>query len=189
MAMRTPKTEDKQTELATQRTRLRDDDQKALDTDVAGQVKEWDDAGHPDDGNPTRRYDVDDIADAKRRVRRAFTLINKGRKDAKPAVTPVSVAPMWWKDGPKDADGFVSIKWGVRESIPADDKASADAEKDAEKADGETTPETPETPNAETPETPETPDANAGDQAPFDPAADQEGEQASETRGFRRGRR
>ena len=170
MAMRTPKTEDKQTELATQRTRLRDDDQKALDTDVSGQVKEWDDAGHPEDGNPTRRYDVDDIADAKRRVRRAFTLINKGRKDAKPPVMPASVAPMWWKDGPKDADGFVSIKWGVRESIPADDKAS----EDAEKADGET---------------PETPDANAGDQAPFNPDADQEGDQASETRGFRRGRR
>jgi hypothetical protein len=174
MAMRPAKSDDTQTDLATQRTRLRDDQQKELDTDVAEQVKEWDAAGTPENGEPSRRYEVDEVADAKRRVRRAFTLASKDR-------TP-KLAPMWWKDGAKDSDGFVAIKWGVRVSVPADDKASADAES-----------ETPATdPDASDPNANPVGDSTSGegDQAPFDQGnGDQEGEPAETGRAFRRGRR
>jgi len=161
MAMRPPKTEDTQTDLATQRTRLRDPEQKELDADVAGQVKEWTEAGRPEDGNPTRRYEVDDLSDGKRRVRRAFTLASKD-------LTP-KLAPMWWKDGAKDAEGFIAIKWGVRESVPADDAASAEAEGETPKTDADATDPNPNPVGDDAP--------REGDQAPFDQGnGDTEGE-------------
>lgn len=165
MAMRPATKADTQTDLATQRTRTRDEGQKALDTDVAALVKEWEAADGPSNGNPNRRYEVDDVAEAKRRVNRAFTLVAKD-------MTP-KLAPMWWKDGTKDAEGYVAIKFGVRVSTPAETKAAADAEKETPKADGET-------PKAE-----DKPpfDEGSGDQGGDQPQTDQSG-----GRGFRRGR-
>jgi hypothetical protein len=173
MAMRPATTDDTQTDLATTRTRLRDDEQKALDADVAKLITEWDEAGQPETGDPNRRYESNDAAESKRRIRRAFTLASKDRAP--------KLAPYWFKDGAKDAEGFLPIKFGVRVSVPSDDAASDAAESGSE------------TPAAD----PDSADPNAnpvgdqeGDQAPFDQGnGDTEGESEPETRAFRRGRR
>jgi hypothetical protein len=180
MAMRPAQTEDAQTELATTRTRLRDPEQRELDADVAKLIAEWDAAGQPETGDPNRRYETNDPAESKRRVRRAFTLANKGRKDADPPVTPVALAPYWWKDGAKDADGFLPIKFGVRESVASDDTESAKDESETPKTDSDAT-----DPNADAVGDSQ---PGEGDQAPFDQGSgDQEGDQPS-PRSFR-GRR
>jgi hypothetical protein len=172
MAMRPAQTEDAQTELATTRTRLRDDEQKALDADVAKLIAEWDAAGQPTTGDPNRRYESNDAAESKRRIRRAFTLASKER-------TP-SLAPYWFKDGAKDAEGFLPIKFGVRVSVPSDDAASATDESETPKTDPDAA-----DPNANPVGTDQ---AGEGDQAPFDQGTgDQEGDQPT-PRSFR-GRR
>jgi cation diffusion facilitator CzcD-associated flavoprotein CzcO len=151
MAMRPAKTDDTQTDLAVVRSRIRDDAQKELDTDVAALITEWKDAGSPATGIPNRRYEVDDVAEAKRRVNRSFTLASK-------ELTP-KLAPMWFKDGAKDSDGFVAIKFSVRESIPSNQSEPA--------TDGETP-----APDAETP----APDAETPAPDAETPAPDGEGE-------------
>jgi hypothetical protein len=175
MAMRPAKSDDSQTKLATQRTRLRDPEQKELDADVAKLVAEWDAAGQPTEGDPNRRYETNDPAESKRRVRRAFTLVSKDR-------TP-KLAPMWWTDGAKDAEGFLPIKFGVRVSVPSDDAESAAAESETPKTDPDAADPNPNPVGDDNP--------GEGDQAPFDQGnGDQEGEPTPETaRGFRRGRR
>jgi hypothetical protein len=169
MAMRPAQTEDAQTELAISRSRLRDPEQKELDADVAKLIAEWDAAGQPTTGDPNRRYETNDPAESKRRVRRAFTLGSKER-------TP-KLAPMWWTDGAKDADGFLPIKFGVRVSVPSDDAASATDESETPKTD----------PDAADPNANPVADQE-GDQVPFDQGTgDQEGDQPT-PRSFR-GRR
>lgn len=160
MAMRPAKTEDTQTDLATQRTRARDEAQKELDGEVTKLVAEWKAAGSPATGIPNRRYEVDDVAEAKRRVNRAFTLASKD-------MTP-KLAPMWYKDGTKDSEGYVAIKFAVRVSTPSDKAAAAAAETATPKADG---------------------DQGNQDTPPFDPNADQEGDQGETEQTEQTGRR
>lgn len=165
MAMRPANSDDKQTDLATQRTRVRDEDQQALDADVAALITEWESAGQPVTGIPNRRYEVDEVAEAKRRVNRAFTLASKDR-------TP-KLAPMWFKDGTKDSDGYVPIKFGVRLSATNTNTTEA-AETEAAETETATGPVAEE----------------AAESIPFEQDdSDQEGDQADESGGrSRRGR-
>lgn len=118
MAIRQSTTEDTQTAKATKRSHVRDDAQQEIDGFVAALVQEWQDAGQPADNGPTRRFDVDDRADGKRRVNRAFSLVSKQRREAKtdgkatPAL-PATLQPDWYKDSEPDAEGWVTIKFGV----------------------------------------------------------------------------
>lgn len=156
---------DEQTDLAPRRTHERDEDQITIDGWTTKLVKEWEDSGQPgEDGyaGPSRRFATDDSPDAKRRVARAFALVNHDRTDSKP-----KLAALWFKNSKPDGDGFITVKYGVRVQ-PAKEAAA-------------------EQPNAEQPNA-EQPDA---EQPPFD-GDQPSGEQPSGDdtgRGFRRGGR
>jgi hypothetical protein len=77
--------EDYAPEPAVQRDRGRSEDQQDVDKRTEALVTQWDEAGQPGmvDGSyagPVVRFDVDDKAEGKRMVGRAFTQINKARK-------------------------------------------------------------------------------------------------------------
>jgi hypothetical protein len=154
VAMKTPVAEDTQTELAARRTHDRDDDQKQIDTWTGELVKEYDEAGRPgeeDYAGPTRRFATDDGPDGKRRVARAFALVNHDRKDGTP-----KLAALWFKNSKPDAQGYVTIKYGARVVTPteaatadakAEDQKDGEGQKDGEKAPFEPTPDQPEQPS------------------------------------------
>jgi hypothetical protein len=156
VAMKTVETEDTQKDLAPRRTHDRDDDQKTIDGWTAELVKEFEAAGQPDEENyagPTRRFATDDGPDGKRRVARAFALVNHNQKDKAGAL---KVAALWFKNGKPGTDGYVTIKYGVRivttaeaatEDAKAENTPEPKTEGDGEKAPFEPTPDQPEQPS------------------------------------------
>ena len=155
MALRESTRDDAQNDLAIQRNRTRDEVQKVIDEKVKGLVSEWDAAGQPDTGNPFLRFDVDDRTDGKRRILRAFSLVSRDHDK--------NLGPMWYKDSEPDDEGWITLKFGVKEV--------------ERKTDDETPAGNGETPAAEPAAEPETPAAE-----PETPADEPSG------RGFRRGR-
>lgn len=107
-------------ELATQRGRERDEFQQNIDGKVADVVTRWDNAGRPNDGAHFANFETDDAAEAKRRVRRGFTLVNGQRKEALPEAERagyIALAPMWYKDSDPDPDGWVVVQFSVRHVV------------------------------------------------------------------------
>jgi hypothetical protein len=121
MALRqiTEETEDTQTELATTRNRVRDEDQREIDLMVTELVNAYDASGQPDNGIPNKRFAYADKTDAKRRVNRAFSLVSKDR-------TP-KLGARWFKDSKPDADGWVTVKFGVRQVAANENGESAES--------------------------------------------------------------
>lgn len=165
-------TEDTQTDLAPRRTHDRDDDQKTIDQWTKNLATAFDTAGKPSEDSyagPTKRFATDDSPDAKRRVARAFALINHDRQDGD------KLAALWFKNSKPDGDGYVTVKYGVR-VMPAKEAEQAHAAETAtESGNGQPSGDQP---NPETP--PFSGDQPSGDQ----PSGDDE-----TGRGFRRGRR
>lgn len=120
MAIRQSTTPDTQTKLATRRSHKRDEAQTEIDGFVRTLVTEWHSADQPTEGGPTRRFDVDDKSDGKRRVNRAFSLVSKERRENKPEgaekvtpILPTNLQPVWYADSEPDPEGWVTIKFGV----------------------------------------------------------------------------
>jgi hypothetical protein len=133
----TPETvEDTQTEIASGRSRERDETQQALDALVAAMVKEWESNGKPtaENGAPRKRFTVPtaDKSAFKSMIRRATTL--------------AKVAPIWYKDV-KSGDN-TTVKFSIG---PVPVKAEANGTASAQT----------ETP-APTPQAPAQPQADAG---------------------------
>lgn len=153
------------TELAPRRTHDRDDDQKTIDTWTAELVKAYDEAGRPGEDSyagPSRAFATDDSPDAKRRVARAFALVNHDRKNS-----DGKVAALWFKNGKPDGEGYVTVKYGAR-IMPAKEAAA-------------------ETPNTEPNTEPNAEPKTDGDTPPFEPNAEPGGDQPT-GRGFGRKR-
>ena len=124
----TPETvEDTQTEIASGRSRERDETQVALDTVVGAMVKEWESNGKPGPADaPRKRYTVltADKSAFKGMIRRATTLHK--------------VSPVWYKDvksGDKTTIKFtigpVPAKPEANGTAPAEPQAQAPAEPQA----------------------------------------------------------
>lgn len=151
MAVKTVEHEDTQKELAARRTHVRDEDQLAIDGWTKELTAEFDTAGRPgeeDYAGPTRRFATDDAPDGKRRVARAFALVNHDRDGGESAP---KLAALWFKNSKPDADGYVTIKYGVRIATAKDKAEEAAAEKTAEPSGDQADQGNGDQPNADTP--------------------------------------